>query len=290
MGVVAGVRDATRIRSAWIISGRPTAAMIRLDLFSTLTALAPYAVVAVAAALAGFVLQNDLHRVQEDGLLVIGDPFAVSLYGGVLLLSVYLAASAAMAVAREREQGTVELLSYGPVSAFSYLLAKFTSHVLQYMFLVVLLLGSYLLLAVATGLHLRGTTLLAMALSIGPAAAAAALGLLVAALIRRVRPTILAVLGLALGTVGLQVAREVLVRLPAPEFHVNPVQVLRWAAFAVSSITQWLLPFGYVDRELSVMLRGDLAGALGVTVAACVYAAVVLALAATGLDRTGIRR
>src|SRR2546427_647065 len=115
-------------------------------------------------------------------------------------------------------------------------------------------------------------------------------GLLVAALIRRVRPTILAVLGLALGTVGLQVAREVLVRLPAPEFHVNPVQVLRWAAFAVSSITQWLLPFGYVDRELSVMLRGDLAGALGVTVAACVYAAVVLALAAAGLDRTGIRR
>src|SRR2546422_4584485 len=129
--------------------------MIRLDLFATLTALAPYAVVAMAAALAGFVLQNDLHRVQEGGLLVIGDPFAVSLYGGVLLLSVYLAASAAMAVAREREQGTVELLSYGPVSAFSYLLAKFTSHVLQYMFLVVLLLGSYLLLAVATGLHLR---------------------------------------------------------------------------------------------------------------------------------------
>src|SRR2546428_10137526 len=92
-----------------------------------------------------------------------------------------------MAVAREREQGTVELLSYGPVSAFSYLLAKFTSHVLQYMFLVVLLLGSYLLLAVATGLHLRGTTLLAMAPSIGPAPAAAAPGLLVAALIRRGR-------------------------------------------------------------------------------------------------------
>jgi ABC-type transport system involved in multi-copper enzyme maturation permease subunit len=273
-----------------MISGRPTAAMVRLDLFSTLTALAPYAVVAVAAALTGFVLQNDLNRVQEDGLLVISDPFAVSLYGGVLLLSVYLAAAAAMVVAREREQGAVELLSYGPVSAFSYLLAKFTSHVLQYMILVVLLLGSYLLLAVATGLRLRGSTLLAMALSIGPAAAAAALGLLVAALIRRVRPTILAVLGLALGTVGLQVAREVLVRLPSPEFHVNPVQLLRWAAVAVSSITQWLLPFGYVDRELSSMLRGDLAEAVGVTVVACVYAVLVLALAAAGLARTGIRR
>src|SRR5438132_8166543 len=112
MGVVAGVRDATRIRSAWIISGRPAAAMIRLDLFSTLTALAPYAVVAGAAALAGFVLQNDLHRVQADGLLVIRDPFAVSPYGGVLLLSVYLATSAAMAVAREPTPGTAELLSY----------------------------------------------------------------------------------------------------------------------------------------------------------------------------------
>src|SRR3989442_3036594 len=94
MGVVAGVLDATQIRLAWIISGRPTAAMIRLDLFSTLTALAPYAVVAVAAALAGFVFQNDLHPVQEDGVLVIGDPFARSPYGGVFLASVDLAAPA----------------------------------------------------------------------------------------------------------------------------------------------------------------------------------------------------
>ncbi len=290
MGVVADVRAAARVRSVWQIPARPTAAMIRLDLFSALTALAPYAVVAVAAALAGFLLQNDLHRVQQDGLLVLGDPFAVALYGGVLLLSVYLAASAAMAVAREREHGAVELLCYGPVSSLSYLLAKFCSHVLQYAFLLMLLLGSYLLLGLVTGLHLRGTTVLAMAFSIGPAAAATTLGLLVAALVRRVRPTVLAVLGLALGAVGLQVAREILTRLPAPEFHVNPVQVLRWAAVAVSSVTQWVLPFGYVDRELSVMLRGDLAGALGAALAAAVYAAVVLVLAGAGLDRTGIRR
>lgn len=266
------------------------ATLIRLDLFSAVTALAPYAVVTAATALASFVLQNDLHRIQEDGLLVLGDPFAVPLYGGILLLSVYLAASAAMAVAREREHGAVELLYYGPVNSFTYLLAKFCSHVLQYAFLLVLLLGSYLLLGLVTGLRLRGATLLAMALSIGPAAAAVTLGLLVAALVRRVRPTVLVVLALALGAVGLQVAREILVRLPAPEFHVNPVQVLRWAAVAVSSITQWLLPFGYMDRELSVMLRGDLAGALGAAVTAGVYAAVALVLAAAGLERTGIRR
>src|SRR2546427_4330917 len=102
MGVVAGVRDATRIRSAWIISGRPTAAMIRLDLFSTLTALAPYAVVAVAAALAGVVFQNDLHPVQEGWLLVICDPFAVSLYCGVFLVSGCFGVLPAMAGSRER--------------------------------------------------------------------------------------------------------------------------------------------------------------------------------------------
>jgi len=264
--------------------------MIRLDLMSSLTALAPYAIAAVAAALAAFLLQNDLHRVQQDGLLVLGDPFAVPLYGGVLLVSVYLAASAAMAVAREREHGAVEVLCYGPVSAWSYLLAKFTSHVLQYTVLLVLLLGSYLLLGLVTGLRMGRATFLASALSVGPAAAATALGLLVAAVVRRVRPTVLAVLGLAVGAVGVQVAREILIRLPAPEFHVNPVQALRWAAVAVSSITQWALPFGYVDRELSGMLRGDLAGALGTTAGAIGYAAVALALAAAGLERTGIRR
>ena len=290
MDVVAAARGAMRARSTWWTAGRPTAAMVRLEAFSALTALAPYLVVAVAAAFAGFILQNDIHRVQEDGLLVIGDPFAVSLYGGVLLLAVYLASTAAMAVAREREQGAVELLSYGPVSARSYLLAKLAGHIVQYAFLAVLLVGCYLLLAVVTGLHLGATTLLALGLSLGPAAAAAALGLLVAAFVRRVRPAIFAVLGLALGAVGLQVAREVLVRLPAPEFHVNPVYVLRWAAVAVSSITQWVLPFGYVDRELTVMLRGDLAAAAGEAVVGALYALAVLFLAAAALDRTGIRR
>src|SRR3989442_8569768 len=124
MGVVAGVRDATRIRSAWIISGRPTAAMIRLDLFSTLTALAPYAVVAVAAALAGFILQNDLHRVQEDGLLVIGDPFAVSLYGGVVLLSLYFCGSSGHPGGAGRGQGAGGILSFRSGRARAYLLAQ----------------------------------------------------------------------------------------------------------------------------------------------------------------------
>src|SRR5438552_2838177 len=159
MDVVAGVRGDTRARAMWRTAGRPAAAMIRLELLSTLTALAPYLVVAVAAALAG-----------------------------------------------------------------------------------------------------------------------------------RVRPAIFAVLELTLGAVGVQVAREVLVRLPAPEFHVNPVYLLRWVAFAVSSVTQWLLPFGYVDRELTVMLRGDLPGALGAAAAGSVYAVLVLVLAAAALQRTGIRR
>jgi len=66
--------------------------------------------------------------------------------------------------------------------------------------------------------------------------------------------------------------------------------VLRWVAFAVSSVTQWLLPFGYVYRELTVMLRGDLPGALGAAAAGSVYAVLVLVLAAAALQRTGIRR
>src|SRR5439155_21723679 len=57
MDVIAGVRGATRASAIWGAAGRPAAAMIRLELLSTLTALAPYLVVAVAAALAGFILQ-----------------------------------------------------------------------------------------------------------------------------------------------------------------------------------------------------------------------------------------
>src|SRR2546425_6672261 len=105
MCVVAAVRDATRIRSAWIISGRPTAAMIRLDLFSTLTALAPYAVVAVAAALAGFVFQKKPPPGPGGGVVVVGGPFAPSPSCGGFLLFVVLSAPAARGGGRGTGKG-----------------------------------------------------------------------------------------------------------------------------------------------------------------------------------------
>jgi hypothetical protein len=292
MGIVAvmRLRRPQLPGASWRVALRPVLVMARLDVGLAITTLTPYAVVAAAAALTGVVLQNHLHRIREDGLLVLSDPFAIPLYGGVLLLSIFSAISAATATARDREHGAVELLCYGPVSPFSYLLAKCCSHAMQYALMLLLLLGTHVLFALVTGLHIRIVTLVAAALSVGPAVAATTLGLLLAASLGRVRPTVLAVLGSALAAVGLQVAREILARVPAPEFHVNPVAVLRWAAFLVSSVTQWVLPFGYVDRALSATLRDDVPAAVLTAGAATLYAAGALVLAAASLRHTEVRR
>lgn len=279
-----------RSRARWGVAWRPVAVLLRAEGEHALTSMGPYTTVAAAAALAGFVLQNHLHRVQEDGLVVLSDPFALPLYAGVMLLSIFVAVAAATGTARDREHGAVELLCYGPVTPLSYLLAKVGAHTLLYAAMLGLLLGTYLLFAIVTGLHVRTVTLLAAVLSLGPAGASAGLGVLLAAFLRRVRSTVLVTLGATLSAVGLQVAREVLARLPTPAFHVNPVSVLRWAAFAVSSVTQWVLPFGYVDREVTAILRGDLAGAGLTTGFSILYAAAVVALAAWVLDATGVRR
>lgn len=161
---------------------------------------------------------------------------------------------------------------------------------LQYGAQLLLLLGCFILLSLATGLRLSGPIVLAMTFTIGPTAAASMFGLLVASLLRRLRPAMLVALGLSIVAVGLQMAREVLIRLPAPEFHVNPVLLLRWAVFAISSVTQWVLPFGYLDRELSAMLRGDAAAALAAAVGGSIYATAALLMAAAALERTGLRR
>lgn len=292
MGVLAlaQVRRPPRARALWGVAWQPVAVLIRAEVGHAFTSMAPYAVVAAAAALGGFILQNHLHRIQQDGLLVLSDPFALPLYTGVILLSIFTAVAAATGAARDREHGAVELLCYGPVTPLSYLLAKAAAHGLQYAGMLGLLLGTYLLFAVVTGLHVRAATLLAAVLSLGPAGASAAVGVLVAALLRRVRSTVLVTLGVTLGAVGLQVAREVLARLPPPALHVNPVLVLRWAAFAISSVTQRTLPYGYVDREITAILGGDLTGAALTAGISLLYAAGVLVLAAWALDATGIRR
>lgn len=289
MGILVARRVIPVARDRWL-RWPPVAAMVRLDLLTALTSLTPYAAAAAVLALAALLLQNDLHRIREDGLLVRGEPFALPVAAAGFLLAVVLATWAALAVARDREQGALELLCYGPVSPAAYLLARLVGLGLLASLLLLVVLGGFVLLSAATGLHLGLRATLVLLLLTGPLAGAAGVGLAVAGAVRRARPAVLAVLGLALAGVGLQVAHEVLARLPTPEFHVSPVQVVRWAAFLLSRVTGWALPFGYVDRLMGAVLHGDAAQALPAALAPWLYAAVLLALGTVALERTGVRR
>ena len=287
MGVLGTLPTAHALR--WRAQVPVVRGLMRLDLLATVSTMAPYVAAAVVAAITGFVLQNDLYRVEQDGLLVLSEPFGLPVYMGTLVLSVFQAASVAIAVAREREQGAVELLFYGPVDARTYLVAKLCTHVLLYLWLTALVVVCYLLFAVVTGLRLSSTVGWALLLSVGTAAAAISMALAVAAVVRRLRAAVLMVLGLLVLAIGLQVLTEVLARLPTPEFHVSPVQALRVAAFLLSTVAGWVLPFSYLDRGLSALVRGDTLAYLG-TIAACgIYVVIMLGAAWIGLDRTGVR-
>jgi len=274
----------------WALPLTIVRALVRVDLVTSVSALPPYVVVGGIAAMTGFILKNDLYRVEHDGLLVLAEPFGLPVYLGTLLLSVFQAVSAAITVARDREQGAIELLFYGPVSSQTYMVAKLGAHIVLYLWLTVLVGVCDLLFMAVTGLRVGGTVVWAVILSVGTAAAAISLALAVAAVIRRLRAVVLAVLGLTTLSIGLQVVVEVLARVPTSEFHVSPVQVMRVTALTLSAVTGWVLPFAYFNRGLSALLRGDALSYLGTLGACGAYAMAMLGAAWIGLDRTGARR
>jgi ABC-type transport system involved in multi-copper enzyme maturation permease subunit len=268
----------------------PLRALVALDMVTAVTAFAPYVAVAAVAAITGLVLQNDLYRIDQDGLLVIAEPFALPLYFGTLLLVLYQATSVTIAVARDREQGAMELLFSGPVDARTYLVAKMCSSLLLYCWLAVLTALCYLLFTVATGLRLGATASWALVLSVSVAAAATGLALAVAAAIRRLRAAVLTVLALAVLAIGFQIVADVMARLPAPDFHVSPLHVVRLAASGISAVTGWVLPFSYLDRGLAALGHGDMPGYIGTLFACGLYAMAMLGMAVFALDKTGVRR
>jgi ABC-type transport system involved in multi-copper enzyme maturation permease subunit len=290
LGVVASAQVRGPTFRHWYRTLTVVRALVRMDLVTSVSALTPYVVVAGVAAMTGLILKNYLYRVEQDGLLVLSEPFGLPVYLGALLLSVFQAASVAIAVAREREQGAIELLFYGPVNSQAYMVAKLGTHILLYVWLTALVGFCDLLFVVVTGLPLSATVAWAFILSVGTAAAMISLALAVAAVIRRLRVAVLTVLGLATLSIGLQVLAEVLAHVPTPEFHVSPVQMVRVTAFALSTVTGWVLPFAYLDRGLSALLRGDPLSYLGTLGACGVYAMAMLGAAWIGLDRTGVRR
>jgi ABC-type transport system involved in multi-copper enzyme maturation permease subunit len=248
-----------------------------------------YVALTLAVAAASWVLLIDVRALEASGLLVLAEPFRSPLSVAILVLALFLAVSAAVSVARDRESGTLEVLFYGPVDELAYVLGKVGGLLVAYLAALPLLLVSLMLVALMSGFMLSPTILVSLALSVVPAAEIVGFGVLLSVATGRVRNAVLLLVGVTALLIGVGVAYSMVLLVPIADPS-NPLLSLRDALATLDAGIRWISPFAYLDRVIDGAMIGAWPTALVSLVVATAYTILMVGLAAYWLRRSGVHR
>lgn len=284
-------RDRMNYIDIWRFRWRLARTVQRRDLRATFYSLGLYVTLSAAIAAAATVLRNYVKSVQESGLYILSNPFAVPLFGAVVLSSIYLAIVSTTTIARERDQGTLEVLFYGPVDAVAYLLGKYLSQISTYLLMVVVYVMTLWLNALVTNFAFDWNLLWAALLSVATASSVVAIGILLSTLNRSVRSALLALLAIVLAFLGVQLGHEYVSGLISgpTQRGANPLLFLHTILTWLNRLFAWLSPFAHLERGIDALLRGAAGEYLLMMGLSLLYTVVAFGLAAQTLRRRGVR-
>lgn len=260
--------------------------LARRELVGALRGPGLYAMVTVGCLVAAVVVGSYLDFVANSGTVVLADPLRVPLLFALLATTAYLGLLSTAALAGERERGTLEVLFYGPVDAASYIVGKALGHALTYVLaaaavVVFLAVGGQL-----TGMPLGSRELVLGVASLVPAVSMIALGLLLGALVRRIRPALALTAFVIISLVAIDVGSEIAVAQPGDTLLGSAAGVLAY----IAAIVAWVSPAGYLFRIEDALAVGAIIDVLGALAAAAAYGLALGMLAVVVLRWRGVQR
>jgi ABC-type transport system involved in multi-copper enzyme maturation permease subunit len=209
----------------------------------------------------------------------------------MVLASTYLALSAAMSIAREREQGTLEVLFYGPIDDAAYVLGKFSTPLLACVAVIVLDVVWAWLFAYLSNFLFSFDLVPVAWLALCSSATLIAFSLLVSAATRSARAAMVTLL-LAIGVVGaIQMGYDLLaVFAPPPEPNrVNPWLFMREVLDGLNRLTSWVSPYAYLNDGIESLVANDVFGYVRALGLSLLTLALYLGLAIRMMARRGVR-
>jgi len=231
----------------------------RRALISSLYSPGVYAVTALGLVAASTLVLNNLAFLDENGLLVLTRPFFLPVFVCAVLLSLYFSLHATLQLVREREQGTLKVLFFGPVDGVSYLLGRLWSQTI----LFALAAGVVLLWAIGLGwltnLLVQADLLPVLGLGLLANGAVVAFGLLVGAWGRTARTALVLFLLTLLLILAAQFGTPVVEQMASQTSanRQNSLLFLRTALDGLNGLLLWLSPFAQMSRGMDALLVGN---------------------------------
>ena len=263
-------------------------ALQRRDVRATLYAQGLYAIMFLSLVAASLVLRNEISVLRTNKLLVTSNPLLEPMAIYAQLIASYLAISSAIAIARDRDRGTLELLLYGPVDYGSYLLGKFTSQMLCYGVSMVFCTLAFLVVSQLTSLLFSISLLWLVVLSFFASSCVASMGLLLSTLSGNVRRSLLLVISILALFIVLEIGYTALASMDIQDPE-SPILYFREAIGFIYRFAGIISPFAPLQRGVVAVLVGSAKLYLAQLGISILYTAIMLGLAGFVLSRKGVR-
>lgn len=271
------------------LSTKTIKVLTRRDLVSALHGWGIYVVTVISFLLSSFFLGRYLGGIRENNIWISPDPLSGFLFfPSVIIISFYLTILSSVSVSRERDQGTLEILFYGPVNSSAFIFSKYLKEMLTYLIIVVFFFAYFWGVSGLTNLGFSLGLVKAIFLSIFLVSCWISFGLFISSLTSRVRDSILWVVGVFGALWALYFGQGLLLSLSTEEMPA----FLSYIGGAVSVIYQavwWISPLSYLSRGMDAVNVGSI-WLYGMSILySIIYSVVLIILSIFILKRKGVR-
>ena len=247
-----------------------------------------YVTASVAVLIAVALVYNSVRFVETSGLNIMTRPFFAPLQFAATIAILYVTIEATLAVARPREQGSLQVLFFAPIDVPAFIVANFVAGVLIYILFLAVIIPPLLLLVLITNFAVPTALLWGLVPSILVAGTSIAFGLFISAAAPSVRAAILILVAALILLLLIQVGYTALLSIPPTNRFYDALLFLRVVLRAVQDFLRWFSPFQMMEAVLDASMRADVTSLLKHIGAATLVTALWLAAAVWALRRKGV--
>jgi len=262
--------------------------LAKRELLSSLYGWGLYIAIFISFLVSSFILKNFLQGIRENNIFISSYPLNFPLFTSVVIISLYLVIVSAISISREREQGTLEVLFYGPVSSFSFLMGKYITDMLLYFIILGFFAIYFLGVSFLTNLGFTIALVKAFVVSIFLASCVISFGLFISSLTGKVRSSIVWLIGILLAFLGIWFLQNIFLRLPSEALS-SWMRYLQKTIGIIYHFVNWVSPFSYLSRGMESIWLGSMKPFLLNILYSVLYTVILLALSVHILRTKGVR-
>lgn len=232
----------------------------RQQVHDTLLGWGFYVTASAAVLIAVILVYNSVRFVEDSGLNIMQRPFFLPLQIAASIGVLYVTIEATLAVARPREQGSLQVLFFAPIDVPTFIGANLLAGLAIYIIFLAIILPPLLLLVWITNFVMPFALLWGLLPTIFVAGAGVAFGLFISAAAPSVRSAILLLVAALLVLLLVQGGYAALLSIPPTNRFYDALQFLRVFLGGIQGLLLWISPFQMLDAMLDAALRVDVIG------------------------------